>query len=323
MKMINLSMPIALVAVIAVCFCAGCSDSPKLTGTAEETNEFAFVVSSSDEGAYSSSDELLSSSSEISSSSIKLLPGSSSSIGDVASSSSRLNNNSSMQSSAAESSSSMLSESSSSSLQTVSSSSLQESSSSMAPPQGGKLSSSSIANPNSLEYYIEELGLNAHQVYEGVMAAKSTEEKDSDTAPGQAAATEFDGPWPHRFVKQNIGALEYFFPNAADEYAGLIDSIKAGQAEDGCWLYMMNVYGNDKSVGYVLADVSENKVVVLDISAGECPNSAVNKTFRFLFRYCGVIATSPEIEHVEVDLNVPEGSCPSFDSESEWVGTVN
>ena len=155
------------------------------------------------------------------------------------------------------------------------------------------------------------------------MATKLTEETDSDTAPGQAAATEFDGPWPHRFVKQNIGALEYFFPDAADEYAGLIDSIKAGQAEDGCWLYMMNVYGNDKSVGYVLADVSENKVVVLDISAGKCPNSAVNKTFRFLFRYCGVIATSPEIEHVEVDLNVPEGSCPSFDSESEWVGTVN
>ena len=82
---------------------------------------------------------------------------------------------------------------------------------------------------------------------------------------------------------------------------------------------MMNVYGDDKSVGYVLADVSENKVVVLDISAGECPNSAVNKTFRFLFRYCGVIATSPEIEHIKVDLNVPEGTCPDFDRESEWV----
>ena len=52
MKMINLSMPIALVAVIAVCFCVGCTESHKLTGTAEETNEFAFVVSSSDEGAY-------------------------------------------------------------------------------------------------------------------------------------------------------------------------------------------------------------------------------------------------------------------------------
>lgn len=322
MKMINLSMPIALVAVIAVCFCVGCTESHKLTGTAEETNEFAFVVSSSDEGAYSSSDELLSSSSEISSSSERSSSSSSSSKGDMVSSSSRLDDGGEV-SSAAESSNSMLSESSSSSLKQESSSSFEESSSSAAPPQGGKLSSSSIANPNSLEYYIEELGLNAHQVYEGVMAAKSTEEKDSDTAPGQAAATEFDGPWPHRFVKQNIGALEYFFPNAADEYAGLIDSIKAGQAEDGCWLYMMNVYGNDKSVGYVLADVSENKVVVLDISAGECPNSAVNKTFRFLFRYCGVIATSPEIEHVEVDLNVPEGSCPSFDSESEWVGTVN
>lgn len=316
MKMINLSMPLALVSVIAVFFCAGCSDSPKLTGTAEETNEFAFVVSSSSEEESSSSGMLPYSSSE------KFSPESSSGKEDAVSSSSSLEN-SGVVSSAAESSSSMLSESSSSSLKQESSSSFEESSSSAAPPQGGKLSSSSIANPNSLEYYIEELGLNAHQVYEGAMATKLTEEKDSDTAPGQAAATEFDGPWPHRFVKQNIGALEYFFPNAADEYAGLIDSIKAGQAEDGCWLYMMNVYGNDKSVGYVLADVSENKVVVLDISAGECPTSAVNKTFRFLFKYCGVIFTSPEIEHVAVDLNVPEGSCPSFDSESEWVGTVN
>ena len=316
MKMINLSMLLALVSVIAVCFCAGCSDSPKLTGTAEETNEFAFAVSSSSEEECSSSGMLPYSSSE------NFSPESSSGKEDAESSSSSLEN-SGVGSSAVESSSSVEPEVSSSSQKQESSSSFEESSSSATPPQGGKLSSSSIANPNSLEYYIEELGLNAHQVYEGVMAAKSTEEKDSDTAPGQAAATEFDGPWPHRFVKQNIGALEYFFPDAADEYAGLIDSIKAGQAEDGCWLYMMNVYGNDKSVGYVLADVSENKVVVLDISAGECPNSAVNKTFRFLFRYCGVIATSPEIEHVEVDLNVPEGSCPSFDSESEWVGTVN
>ena len=322
MKMINLSMTIDIVAFIAACFCVGCSDSHKLTGTAEETNEFAFVVSSSDEGAYSSSDELLSSSSEISSSSERSSSSSSSSKGDMVSSSSRLDDGGEV-SSAAESSSSMLSESSSSSQKQESSSSEEGSSSSAAPPQGGKLSSSSVENPNSLKYYIDELGLNINQVYEGAMATKLTEETDSDTAPGQAAATEFDGPWPHRFVKQNIGALEYFFPDAADEYAGLIDSIKAGQAEDGCWLYMMNVYGDGKSLGYVLADVSENKVVVLDISAGECPNSTVNKTFRFLFRYCGVIATSPEIEHVEVDLNVPEGSCPSFDSESEWVGTVN
>ena len=194
MKMINLSMPLALVSVIAVCFCAGCSDSPKLTGTAEETNEFAFVVSSSDEGAYSSSDELLSSSSEISSSSERSSSSSSSSKGDMVSSSSRLDDGGEV-SSAAESSSSMLSESSSSSLKQESSSSFEESSSSAAPPQGGKLSSSSRENPNSLEYYIEELGLNINQVYEGAMATKLTEEKDSDTAPGQAMATEFDGPW--------------------------------------------------------------------------------------------------------------------------------
>lgn len=292
MKMINLSKPLALVAFIAACFCAGCSDSPKLTGTAEETNEFAFVVSSSSEGAYSSSDELLSSSSEISSSSERSSSSSSSSKGDAVSSSS---------------------------LKQESSSSFEESSSSVAAPQGGTQSSSSRENPNSLEYYIEELGLNVNQLYENVLAAGLTEEKDSDTAPGQAMATEFDGPWPHRFVKENIGALLYFFPEAADEYAGLVDSIESGLADSGCGLYMMNVYGNEKAIAYVVADITADKIVVMDVSAGSCPNSAVNKIFRFLFRYCGEMESRPEIEHVEVNLNVSEGSCPDFDMDSEWV----
>ena len=312
MKKFDLLVP--MMALFVACLNFGCSESTKITGTAEEPNEFAVVLSSSSIAV--SSESVVSSSSEF-------LPpddgkNSSSSFEKVESSSSSLEN-SGVGSSAVESSSSVEPEVSSSSQKQESSSSEEGSSSSVAAPQSGTQSSSSRANPNSLDHYVDELGLNINQVYEGAMATKLTEETDSDTAPGQAAATEFDGPWPHRFVKQNIGALEYFFPDAADEYAGLIDSIKAGQAEDGCWLYMMNVYGNDKSVGYVLADVSENKVVVLDISAGECPNSAVNKTFRFLFRYCGVIATSPEIEHVEVDLNIPEGSCPDFGHESEWV----
>lgn len=318
MKMINLSKPLALVAFIAACFCAGCSDSHELTGTAEETNEFAFVVSSSDEGAYSSSDELLSSSSEISSSSERSSSSSSSSKGDAVSSSSR-QDNSGVGSSAVESSSSVEPEVSSSSQKQESSSSEDGSSSSVAAPQGGTQSSSSRENPNSLEYYIEELGLNVNQLYENVLAAGLTEEKDSDTAPGQAMATEFDGPWPHRFVKENIGALPYFFPEAADEYAGLVDSIESGLADGGCGLYMMNVYGNEKAIAYVVADITADKIVVMDVSAGSCPNSAVNKIFRFLFRYCGEMESRPEIEHVEVDLNVSEGSCPDFDMDSEWV----
>jgi len=318
MKMINLSKPLALVAFIAACFCAGCSDSHELTGTAEETNEFAFVVSSSDEGAYSSSDELLSSSSEISSSSERSSSSSSSSKGDMVSSSSR-QDNSGVGSSAVESSSSVEPEVSSSSQKQESSSSEEGSSSSVAAPQGGTQSSSSRENPNSLEYYIEELGLNVNQLYENVLAAGLTEEKDSDTAPGQAMATEFDSPWPHQFVKENIGALPYFFPEAADEYAGLVDSIESGLADGGCGLYMMNVYGNEKAIAYVVADITADKIVVMDVSAGSCPNSAVNKIFRFLFRYCGEMESRPEIEHVEVNLNVSEGSCPDFDMDSEWV----
>lgn len=310
--MINLSKPLALVAFIAACFCAGCSDSPKLTGTAEETNEFAFVVSSSSEEESSSSGMLPYSSSE------KFSPESSSGKEDAVSSSSSLEN-SGVGSSAVESSSSVEPEVSSSSQKQESSSSEDGSSSSVAAPQGGTQSSSSRENPNSLEYYIEELGLNVNQLYENVLAAGLTEEKDSDTAPGQAMATEFDGPWPHQFVKENIGALPYFFPEAADEYAGLVDSIESGLADGGCGLYMMNVYGNEKAIAYVVADITADKIVVMDVSAGSCPNSAVNKIFRFLFRYCGEMESRPEIEHVEVDLNVSEGSCPGFDMDSEWV----
>lgn len=312
MKMINLSKPLALVAFIAACFCAGCSDSHELTGTAEETNEFAFAVSSSSEEESSSSGMLPYSSSE------KFSPESSSGKGDAVSSSSR-HDNSSVGSSAVESSSSVEPEVSSSSQKQGSSSSEDGSSSSVAAPQGGTQSSSSRENPNSLEHYVEELGLNINQVYEGAMATKLTEETDSDTAPGQAMATEFDSPWPHQFVKENIGALPYFFPEAADEYAGLVDSIESGLADGGCGLYMMNVYGNEKAIAYVVADITADTIVVMDVSAGSCPNSAVNKIFRFLFRYCGEIESRPEIEHVEVNLNVSEGSCPDFDMDSEWV----
>lgn len=282
MKMINLSMSIALVAFIAVCFCAGCSDSHKLAGTAEETNEFAIAESSS----------------SFSSSSLE---------------------NSGVGSSAVESSSSVEPEVSSSSQKQESSSSEEGSSSSVGAPQSGTQSSSSLENPNSLEYYIEELGLNVNQLYENVLAAGLTEEKDSDTAPGQAVAAEFDGPWPHQFVKENVGVLPYFFPEATDEYAGLVDSIESGLADSGCGLYMMNVYGNEKAIAYVVADITADKIVVMDVSAGSCPNSAVNKIFRFLFRYCGEMESRPEIEHVEVNLNVSEGSCPDFDMDSEWV----
>ena len=301
MKMINLSMPLALVAVIAVCFCVGCTESHKLTGTAEETNEFAFVVSSSSEEESSSSE-----CSESSSSSEK---------GVAQPESSGANNK-------ARSSSSSTLEESSSSLETLSSSSLSsssvvESSSSKAPPQGGINSSCSTVKQNSLDYYVEVLGLNRNQVYEGVMAARSTKENDSDTGPGEAMATEFDGPWPHPFVKQNVDALEYFFPDAAEKYAGLIDSIKAGLTDGDCKLYMMNVSGSDKSMGFVIADVAKDVVTVLDIARGGCPVSTANKTIRFLFRYCGEIDWRPEINHVEVD--VPEDLCPDFNPEEEWV----
>ena len=311
MKKLNWSLSFAVAALLAVSF-YGCSDSVEVTGTAEDPNELAIVESSSSLVVYSSSEEESSSSESSSSSEKGVTQPESSDANDKARSSSSCTLEESSSSQETLSSSSLSSSS-------LSSSSVVESSSSKAPPQGGINSSCSTVKQNSLDYYVEVLGLNRNQVYEGVMAARSKEEMDFDTGPGEGMATEFDGPWPHPFVKQNLPALEYFFPDAAEEYAELIESIKAGTADENCRLYMLNVDGNANTLGFVIADVAEEVVTVLDIGVGECPNSTDGKTVRFLFYHCGKIDSRPEIRHVEVDGNIPQEMCPEFKDDSEWV----
>ena len=135
--------------------------------------------------------------------------------------------------------------------------------------------------------------------------------------PPTASATEFDGPWPHKFVKQNIVALGHFFPNAEKEYSDIVNAIKNDTLDANCGLYMLNVYGDGKAAGFVLANIVKDTITVLDISAGRCEPSS-GRMERFLFYYCGEIDSRPEIVHILVENNLSAG-CPVLKNEEEWV----
>jgi hypothetical protein len=82
---------------------------------------------------------------------------------------------------------------------------------------------------------------------------------------------------------------------------------------------MLNVKGNSKSVGHVLAHVSEDTVTVLDITSSSCGNVTDGKMFRFLFRYCGKLDRNTEIVHVMVDVDIPADRCSALKNDGEWV----
>ena len=296
-----------------LCLClflllVGCSETASVAGTAEEPNELAVLESSSSIEVVESSSDVAYSSSALSSSSEKAadIVSSSSAPVDMRSSSSseRLSSSSEWPSS-----SSLLSSSSFENGSVFSSSS------------EGKAQSGTKPDLGSLEYYLAQFGLAGSP--DDLLAGRSTVEKGS-TSPGggqdgEAAATEFDGPWPHPFVKQNIDALEYFFPDAAKEYADLINSIKDGSAGDDCRLYMLNVEGNSKSVGHMLGKVSEESIEVLNIVANGCEITTEGKMFRFLIRYCGELQKSVKIVPVTVEVDLPGSVCSAIKTEGEWV----
>lgn len=300
-----------------LCLClflllVGCSETASVAGTAEEPNELAVLESSSSIEVVESSSDVAYSSSALSSSSEKAadIVSSSSAPVDMRSSSSseRLSSSSEWPSS-----SSLLSSSSFENGSVFSSSS------------EGKAQSGTKPDLGSLEYYLAQFGLAGSP--DDLLAGRSTVEKGStlpggsDTTEqgGPVAVTEFDGPWPHPFVKRNIGALEYFFPDAAREYADLINSIKDGSAGDDCRLYMLNVEGNSKSVGHMLGKVSEESIEVLNIVANGCEITTEGKMFRFLIRYCGELQKSVKIVPVTVEVDLPGSVCSAIKTEGEWV----
>ena len=208
MKKCSLYELITLTVIFSLSFFAGCS-SDKIAGTSEETNEFAYRVSSSSEVESSSS---------------------SNESKDVEkSSSSRAVSSSSEKSSSSVKSSSSSAKSSSSS-KAVSSSSYMESSNST--PPGATSSStgvdvdnnsSSSEKPNegtakpdiSLDYYLKLLNQESDSFDSGVMSTAIDLNTDGDPQnPNPPMATEFDTPWPHKIVKQNVELLQEYFPMA-------------------------------------------------------------------------------------------------------------
>lgn len=301
----------AILCACAVMLATGCGDSDRLAGTSEETNELA----ENDRSSSSSDIELV----EPSSSSVKVMSSGSQYLGD---NEMKFSNSSTKKSSSSESVVSSSSEKHSSTPR-ISSDSRNDSSSSRE-----NLSSSSKKDPppslqenpgvNTLEYYLQMYNLKSNSFDGRVLSAKFDIEKgDASASDPVEMVTEFDGPWPHKFVKQNIGALDMFFPTAAKMYSEIVDSIKNETLDPNCGLYMFNVYGNANSAGYILADIAKDTIVVLDIPIGKC-NSMSGNIERFLFYYCGEIDSRPEVVHMPVENYLSE-KCPVVKNREEWV----
>ena len=294
MKKCSLYELITLAVIFSLSFFVGCS-SDKIAGTSEETNEFAYKVSSSSEEESSSSSAKSSSSSRVVSSSSR-----------VASSSSR----------------------------PVSSSSYVESSNSTPPgatssSTGGDVNnnSSSSEKPNegtakpdiSLEYYLKLLNQESDSFDSGVMSTAIDLNTDGDPQnPNPPMTTEFDTPWPHKIVKQNVDALQEYFPMAFAMYPQIISAIKNETLDENCGLYTFNVYSDGLTAAYIVAEITENTIKVIDIPAGECKALSLTQMSRFLFYYCGELNSHAETEHIKVDVDLSD-NCPNLKTGNEWV----
>lgn len=305
MKKCSLYELITLAVIFSLSFFAGCS-SDKIAGTSEETNEFAYRVSSSSEEE-SSSSSVESKEGEKSSSSVK----SSSSIAKSSSSSRDVS------SSSAKSSSSYV-ESSNSSLPGATSSSTgvdvdNNSSSSEKPNEG-------TAKPDiSLDYYLKLLNQESDSFDSGVMSTAIDLNTDGDPQnPNPPMATEFDTPWPHKIVKQNVDALQEYFPMAFAMYPQIISAIKNETLDENCGLYTFNVYSDGLTAAYIVAEITENAIKVIDIPAGECKAMSLTQMSRFLFYYCGELNSHAEAEHIKVDVDLSD-NCPNLKTGNEWV----
>ncbi|MBQ3776903.1 MAG: hypothetical protein II835_02220 [Fibrobacter sp.] len=282
MKKCSLYELITLTVIFSLSFFAGCS-SDKIAGTSEETNEFAYRVSSSSEEESSSSTAKSSSSSKTVSSSSR-----------VASSSSRPVSSSS---------------------RTISSSSHAISSSSLDSVNEGS------ASPNTLEDYLKLLNIASDLVVAEMLSVKFdfndnvNLEPENPVPPG---VTEFDSPWPLKIVKQNLYGLEEFFPMAYKHFPEIIDAIINETLDENCGLYMLNVYADGFSRGYVVSGIAKDTIKVLDVPAGNCKAIPPTEKARFLFYYCGEISSHADVVHVPVEMNLSQ-KCSALKSNEEWV----
>ncbi|WP_406538617.1 hypothetical protein [Fibrobacter sp.] len=300
MKKCSLYELVTLTVIYSLSFFAGCS-SDKIAGTSEETNEFAYKVSSSSEEESSSSSAKSSSSSRVVSSSSRTISSSSHAIS----------------SSSAKSSSSYVESSNSTPPGATSSSTgvdVDNNSSSSEKPNEG------TAKPDiSLDYYLKLLNQESDSFDSGVMATSIDLNTDGDPQnPNPPMATEFDTPWPHKIVKQNVDALQEYFPMAFAMYPQIISAIKNETLDENCGLYTFNVYSDGLTAAYIVAEITENAIKVLDIPAHECKALSLTQMSRFLFYYCGELNSHAEAEHIKVDADL-SGNCPIIKTGNEWV----
>ena len=300
MKKCSLYELITLAVIFSLSFFAGCS-SDKIAGTSEETNEFAYRVSSSSEEESSSSSAKSSSSSRVVSSSSRTISSSSHAIS----------------SSSAKSSSSYMESSNSTPPGATSSSTgvdVNNNSSSSEKPNEG------TAKPDiSLDYYLKLLNQESDSFDSGVMATSIDLNTDGDPQnPNPPMMTEFDTPWPHKIVKQNVDALQEYFPMAFAMYPQIISAIKNETLDENCGLYTFNVYSDGLTAAYIVAEITENTIKVIDIPAGECKALSLTQMSRFLFYYCGELNSHAETEHIKVDADLSD-NCPIIKTGNEWV----
>ena len=290
MKKFELYLLSASAILFAAIFAAGCSDSPSVAGTAEEPNELAIELESSSSAEEPSSSEAVSSSGvTVSSSSVYSSSAAVSSSGTVQSSSSVV-----------ESSSSRTVESSS---DVVMSSSGKQ--------QGGNDSGNNILDPTSLDFVLKAFGIEDYTFDSNVLALHTIVGNEGSNSPPMA--TEFDGPGLHPIVQQNIGALEEFFPEAAKEQAGLIDSIVNGYMGDSCKLYMANIWDTDNNaVAYIVADIGKDTLTVVDVVMDGCEKSVASGDPRALVYYCGKINRRPTEVHIPVNASANGMRCENI-----------
>ncbi len=181
-----------------------------------------------------------------------------------------------------------------------------------------KLANEGAAKPNSLKYYLSLLNLKSDAFDNAVLSTKRDYHGDGDSERPDAKVSEFDGPWPHKVVKQNVVVLEKLFPTAVDDYSDIITAIKDETLDKKCGLYTFNVYGDGASAAFIVASIAKDTIKVLDIPAGKCNSISTNEMSRFLFYYCGELESYPEIVHVPVE-NSLSVKCSVLNSEIEWV----
>jgi hypothetical protein len=175
------------------------------------------------------------------------------------------------------------------------------------------------AKPNTLDYYLDLLNLKSVSFDSGVMSTSIGQNNDAHSQePNPPMTPEFDSPWPHKIVKQNVDALEEYFPMAFAMYPQIISAIKNETLDENCGLYTFNVYSDGLSAAYVVTEITENVIKVLDVPAGDCKAMSSSEVSRFLFYYCGKLNSHAETEHVKIDMDLSD-NCPILKVGNEWV----